>query len=78
MTTSGLAYFENKPQDQQQLHGGNFFGKIKKFYMTFLIKRYFICWNGLYFEIYLLRKCSITIYWETVVRCVKPIHQYRQ
>ena len=62
MTTSGLASFENKPQDQQQLHGGNFFGQIKKFYMTFLIKRYFICWNGLYFEIYLLRKCSFYVF----------------
>ena len=29
MTTSGLASFENKPQDQQQLHGGKFVGQIK-------------------------------------------------
>ena len=63
MTISGLASFENKPQDQQQLHGGKFFFcQREKFYMTFLIQRYFICWNGLYFEIYLLRNCSFYVF----------------
>ena len=29
MTNSGLASSENKPEAEQQLHGGNFFGQIK-------------------------------------------------
>ena len=42
MITSGLDSIENKPQDQQQLHGGKKIGQIKKFYMTFAIKLYFM------------------------------------
>ena len=56
MTTSKLASIENKPQNQQQLHGGKNIWSHKKLYMTFAIKLYFIFWNGLYFGHNLLRK----------------------
>ena len=40
MTTSWLTFFENKPQDQQQLHSGQFFWSNKIFLHAIFISAF--------------------------------------
>ena len=62
MTSNGLASIENKPQDQQKLQGSTKKWSNEKLYMTYAIKLYFTCWNGLNFGDYLFRKCSFYVF----------------
>ena len=56
MTTSGLAFIENKPQDQEQLHSGKFVWSNK--IRTRHVQLSFILYVGI---VYILHKITFKI-----------------